>query len=124
MEVVRSCIPIIPSADLVRSQRFWVDGLGFEVESEMREGERLVLCMLRSGGLRFMLNRRAGVTNAPKDFEGIRLYWAPADLARARAQLAQLGYTVSEIVERDYGQTEFFATDEDGYSHCFGVAMQ
>lgn len=22
---------------------------------------------------------------------------------------------------RDYGQTEFFLTDDDGYSHCFGV---
>jgi len=29
---------------------------------------------------------------------------------------------VSEIIDRDYGQTEFFVTDDDGYSHCFGVA--
>jgi hypothetical protein len=34
----------------------------------------------------------------------------------------QLGYSVSEIEDRDYGQTEFFVTDDDGYSHCFGVA--
>ena len=26
------------------------------------------------------------------------------------------------LVDRDYGQTEFFVTDDDGYSHCFGVA--
>jgi hypothetical protein len=25
-------------------------------------------------------------------------------------------------VDRDYGQSEFFVTDEDGHSHCFGVA--
>lgn len=31
-----------------------------------------------------------------------------------------LGYTVSEVEHRDYGQTEFFLTDDDGYSHCFG----
>jgi hypothetical protein len=24
-------------------------------------------------------------------------------------------------VERDDGQTEFFVTDYDGFSHCFGV---
>jgi hypothetical protein len=38
-----------------------------------------------------------------------------------RERLLHLGYPVSEIVERDYGQTEFFVTDDDGYSHCFGV---
>jgi len=47
---VNSCLLIIPSADLERSLRFWVDGLGFT-----------------------------------------------------------------------YGQSEFFVTDDDGYSHCFGV---
>jgi uncharacterized glyoxalase superfamily protein PhnB len=124
METVSSCIPIIPSADLVRSLRFWLDGLGFEVESEMREGERLVFCMLRSGDLRFMLNRRSGASNAPNGFEGIRLYWAPVDLPATRQRIAQLGYSVSEIVARDYGQTEFFVTDDDGHSHCFGVATQ
>jgi hypothetical protein len=35
--------------------------------------------------------------------------------------LKHLGYTVSDIVERSYGQTEFFVTDDDGFSHCFGV---
>jgi lactoylglutathione lyase len=33
----------------------------------------------------------------------------------------RLGYGVSEMNVRDYGQTEFFVTDDDGYSHCFGV---
>lgn len=41
-----------------------------------------------------------------------------------RERLKQLGYAVSDIEERDYGQTEFFVTDDDGYSHCFGVATQ
>jgi hypothetical protein len=35
--------------------------------------------------------------------------------------LKSLGYGVSELERRDYGQTEFFLTDDDGYSHCFGV---
>ena len=120
-EIVRSCIPVIPSADLPKSLRFWVEGLGFEIESEMREENRLIFCMLRRGSLWFMLNRRAGVPNTPSDYEGIRLYWAPADLAATRARLQRLGYGVSEIVARDYGQTEFFMTDDDGFSHCFGV---
>jgi len=34
---VESCIPIIPSADLEKSLRLWVDGLEFSVSSEMGE---------------------------------------------------------------------------------------
>ena len=29
---VESCIPVIPSADLDKSLRFWVAGLGFKVD--------------------------------------------------------------------------------------------
>lgn len=118
---LRSCIPVIPSADLDRSLRLWVDGLDFRMESEMRDGGRLVFCMLRNGDLRFMLNQRAGSSVRPDSYEGIRLYWAPADIREARQRLMTLGYAVSELVDREYGQTEFFFTDDDGYAHCFGV---
>ncbi|TKR30670.1 hypothetical protein FCE95_11220 [Luteimonas gilva] len=119
---VQSCIPVIPSADLQKSLRLWVDGLGFVAENEMHADDgRLVFCMLRKDGLRFMLNQRAGTPVKPEDYEGIRLYWAPADLHETRNRLIGLGYAVSDIGQRDYGQTEFFLTDDDGYSHCFGV---
>jgi len=118
---LRSCIPVIPSADLDRALRLWVDGLGFSLESEMREESRLIFCVLRNGHLCFMLNRRAGSPVTPEGYEGIRLYWAPTDIHDMRQRLIRLGYSVSEIVHRDYGQTEFFLTDDDGYSHCFGV---
>jgi hypothetical protein len=118
---LRSCVPVIPSADLEKTLRLWVDGLGFSVESEMREEGRLIFCMLRNGPLCFMLNRRAGSPVRPDNHEGIRLYWAPSDIRDMRQRLVRLGYSVSEIVDRDYGQTEFFLTDDDGYSHCFGV---
>ncbi len=32
---VEFCVPVIPSADLNRSLRLWVDGLGFSMSSEM-----------------------------------------------------------------------------------------
>jgi hypothetical protein len=121
---IRSCIPVIPSADLDKTLRLWVDGLGFSVESEMRADGRLVFCMLRHGQLHFMLNQRAGSPVRPENYEGIRLYWAPADIAETRERLLRLGYAASELVERDYGQTEFVVTDDDGYSHCFGVPTQ
>jgi hypothetical protein len=118
---LRSCTPVIPSADLARTLRLWVEGLGFSIESEMREDGRLTFCMLRNDHLYFMLNKRAGSPLKPEGYEGIRLYWAPSDVRETRERLIRLGYQVSELEERDYGQTEFFLTDDDGHSHCFGV---
>lgn len=119
---VDSCIPVIPSADLEKSLRFWVDGLGLSVRRAMRQDGRLVGCMVHNERLSFWLNQRAGSLVKPENYEGIRLYWAPADIKALRERLLHLGYAVSEIVDRDYGQTEFFVTDDDGYFHCFGVA--
>lgn len=119
--MVQSCMPIIPSADLEKSLRFWVEGLGLTMDRPMRQDGRLVGCMVHNEHLSFWLNQRAGSPITPESYEGIRLYWAPADLDALRERLQRLGYAVSEITDRDYGQTEFFVTDDDGYSHCFGV---
>jgi catechol 2,3-dioxygenase-like lactoylglutathione lyase family enzyme len=122
---VESCMPVIPSADLEKSLRFWVEGLGLTVDREMRREGKLIGCMVHDGRhLYFWLNQRAGMPVKPVNYEGIRLYWAPANIQEMRERLKQLGYAVSDIQERDYGQTEFFVTDDDGYSHCFGVATK
>jgi uncharacterized glyoxalase superfamily protein PhnB len=121
---VQSCIPVIPSADIEKSLRLWADGLEFSVSSEMRKEGKLILCMLSKGNLWFMLHQRAGNPLKPEDYNGIRLYWAPADIHETRERLKSLGFAVSELEDRDYGQTEFFLTDDDGYSHCFGVPTQ
>ena len=118
---VEFCVPVIPSADLEKSLRLWVDGLEFSVSSEMREDGKLIFCMLQKGKLWFMLNRRAGSPAKPENYEGVRLYWTPSDIKETRERLKGLGYKVSELVDREYGQTEFFLVDDDGYSHCFGV---
>lgn len=119
--LVHSCMPVIPSADLEKSLRFWVDGLGLTMDRAMRQDGRLVGCMVHGERLSFWLNQRAGPPIQPAEFEGIRLYWAPDDISALRARLLGLGYPVTELVDRDYGQTEFFVTDDDGHSHCFGV---
>lgn len=121
---VQSCIPVIPSANLEKSLRLWVDGLGFAVSTEMRGHDKLIFCMLQKDGMSFMLNQRAGTPDKPEHYEGIRLYWGVNNIRDTRQRLQSLGYAVSEVVDRDYGQTEFFLTDDDGYSHCFGVPTQ
>jgi hypothetical protein len=121
---MQSCIPVIPSVDLEKSLRFWVEGLGLSAERPMHRDGRLVGCMVVNQHLSFWLNRRAGIPHKPESYEGIRLYWAPTDLHAVRERLRRLGYGVSELAERDYGQTEFQVTDDDGYSHCFGVPRE
>lgn len=118
---VEYCIPVIPSANLEKSLRLWVDGLGFSASSEMRKDGKLTFCMLQRGDLHFMLNQRAGNAIKPEGYDGIRLYWTPTDIHKTKERLKSLGYGVSELENRAYGQTEFFLTDDDGYSHCFGV---
>jgi catechol 2,3-dioxygenase-like lactoylglutathione lyase family enzyme len=119
--LVTSCIPVVPSADVEKSLRFWVEGLGLSMDRAMRDGDRLVGCMVRNEQLQFWLNQRSGFPVKPEGFEGLRLYWAPSDIASLRERLTRLGFRASEIVDREYGQKEFFVTDDDGYSHCFGV---
>jgi catechol 2,3-dioxygenase-like lactoylglutathione lyase family enzyme len=120
--LVESCIPVIPSTDLEKSLRFWVEGLGLTMDRAMRQDGRLIGCMVHNEHLRFWLNQRAGDPTPPENYEGVRLYWTPANIRALRERLQSLGYVVSELDDRDYGQTEFFVTDDDGYSHCFGVA--
>jgi len=120
--LLESCIPVVPSADLEKSLRFWVDGLGLAMDRPMRRDGRLIGCMVHNERLSFWLNQRAGTPIKPDDYNGLSLYWSPGDLHAIRERLSQLGFHVSDIEVRDYGQTEFFVTDDDGYTHCFGVA--
>jgi hypothetical protein len=119
---VNTCIPVVPSVDLEKSLRLWHDGLGFtETWWEAHRDGVLVGAGIRKGPMMFMLNLRAGTAHRPEDYEGVRFYWNPDDLYALRERLLGLGYAVSEVKERDYGQTEFFLTDDDGFEHCFGV---
>jgi len=121
--LVSYCMPVIPSADLEKSLRFWVEGLGFIADRHMYEEDKLVGCMVHNDEMYFWLNQRMG-DRIPEGLEGVRLYWTPTDIHTIRERLQNLGYEVSAIEERDYGQTEFVLTDDDGYSHCFGVVTK
>ncbi len=54
--LVQSCIPVIPSADLEKSLRFWVDGLGLSMDHAMRQDGRLIGCIVHNERLYFWLN--------------------------------------------------------------------
>lgn len=120
---LKACIPVIPSTNIEKSLRFWVQGLGLTMDQEMRRDDRLIGCMVHNERLYFWLNEKPAAP-IQEEYEGIRLYWTPANIHETRGRLLQLGFEASEIEVRDYGQTEFFVTDDDGYSHCFGVATE
>lgn len=86
----------------------------------MEHEGKLIGCMVHNDHLYFWLNQRFG-DQIPQAYEGIRLYWTPVDIMETRVQLKQMGYLVSEIEYREYGQTEFVLIDDDGYTHCFGI---
>ena len=122
---VSGFIPIVPSADLERSLRLWREGLGFdETWWEQHRDGKLVGCGLRKGHMSVMLNTRAGDPAKPENYEGVRFYWSPDDLAALRERLLGLGFAPSEIWHRDYGQSEFTLVDDDGFDHCFGVPTE
>jgi hypothetical protein len=82
---VESCIPVIPSANLEKSLRFWVEGLGLTVDREMRHEGKLIGCMVHnSQHLYFWLNKRAGTPLKPENYHGIQLYWAPSNIHATR----------------------------------------
>ena len=118
---VSSCIPIIPSANLEKSLRLWVDGFGFSMSSEMHEDDKLIFCMLRKDDLSFMLNQRMGTLSSRMTTRAFVSTGAKGYTRNQRAIKEFWGYDVSELEHREYGQTEFVLTDDDGYSHCFGV---
>ena len=120
---VKHCIPVVPSADLERTLRLWRDGLGFlDTWWESRDDDgRLTGYGLRKDRMMFMFNIRAGTPVRPDNYEGVRFYWNPGDLHAMRERLIALGYEVSDLWKRDYGQTEFTLVDDDGYDHCFGL---
>ena len=107
---IDSCMPVIPCSDLEKSLRFWVEGLGLMMDREIRTDGRLIGCMVYNGQTSFWLNERSGTPVSPENYEGIRLYWAPSNIQEARDRLKGMGFEVSDLVNRDYGQTEFFVT--------------
>src|ERR1700730_11727398 len=121
---VQKCIPVMPRVYPAQRLRFWRYSHRFSMSPEMRKDDKLSFCMLHKDDLHFMLNQRAGTPAKPECYDGIRLYWTPTDIDKTRERLKRLGYGVSELEHREYGQTEFFLTDDDGYSHCFGVPTQ
>src|SRR5690349_12600253 len=93
--LITSCMPVIPSADLEKSLRFWVEGLGLTMDREMKRDDKLIGCMVHNEHVFFWLNEREGGLIKPEEYDGIRLYWAPSDLHATWQRLKQLGYDAS-----------------------------
>ena len=93
------------------------------VGREESQGEAAAPPLCHGDSVGYILRGQPHATK-PDGCQRIRLYWAPSELHATRERLKQIGYGPSELVERDYGQTEFPSPTTTGYSYCFGVAMR
>ena len=63
-----SCIAVIPSADLEKSMRFWVEGLGLTADKQMEREGRLIGCMVSNEHVSFWLNESEGTQIKPENY--------------------------------------------------------
>ena len=104
--------------DLLRSVRFYMEGLGFSKGEEWKHEDRLVGVMLQSGKVMLMLGQddfakgRERVKGA-----GVRLYIeTESDINTLAAQAKAAGIMLdSEPADLGWGPQGFTLTDPDGY---------
>jgi hypothetical protein len=78
------------------------------------EDGRLIGSVVHTERLSFWLNQRADSPTTLRAMRASGLLGAPRH-PRIEGSPARLGYGVSEITDREYGQTEFFVIDDDGH---------
>ena len=102
----------VPVSDVDRAKAFYVDKVGFNPDHDhsVSDDMRFVQLTPRGSGCSIAIGK--GLTSArPGSVEGLQL--VVADVAAAKAELAQRGLEVGEIQDFPWGKFIFFA-DPDG----------
>ena len=102
----------VPVTDVDRAQRFYTDQVGFDADHDHKISDDLRFVQLTPPGSACSIALGTGVTDAPPgSVRGLQI--VVADIAAARAQLADGGVDVSEVQDFPWGRFVFFA-DPDG----------
>jgi lactoylglutathione lyase len=122
-ENVREVVPFLAVADMERSVRFYVDGLGFEMPLKWIVDGKVRWCRLQMGGAGLMLQefRTEGhVSWNPegKVGEGVTLYFMCEDALAIYRQVIARGLEASSPFVGN-GMWVTFLTDPDGYRLAF-----
>ena len=102
----------VPVTDVDRAKRFYTDQVGFDADHDHKISDDLRFVQLTPPGSACSIALGTGVTDAPPgSVRGLQI--VVADIAAARAQLADGGVDVSEVQDFPWGRFVFFA-DPDG----------
>ena len=102
----------VPVTDVDRAKRFYTDQVGFDADHDHKISDDLRFVQLTPPGSACSIALGTGVTDAPPgSVRGLQI--VVADIAAARAQLADGGVDVSELHYFPWGRFVFFA-DPDG----------
>ncbi|WP_130014202.1 VOC family protein [Serinicoccus sediminis] len=90
-------VVVVPVADVDRAKAFYADKLGFAVDHDtvLGQGQRVVQLTPPGSGCSIVIGEGVVAHMPPGSLQGMQL--VVADVARARAQLAERGVAVSEI---------------------------
>jgi lactoylglutathione lyase len=118
-ENVKGVVPFLRVAQMERSLRYYVEGLGFTIENTWEVDGKLRWCWLVLGGAALMLQeypREGHCSSAPigKMGEGVSLYFNCADAIAIYREVTACGI---EATEPQVGNSmwETFLSDPDGY---------
>lgn len=123
---VLGVVPFLSVSDMGRSLRFYVQGLGFEVESKWEVEERVRWCSLRRGGAHLMLQEfpTEGHDSWKPDGmpgQGVSLWFVCEDALGIYRELTgrHIPATIPEVGNRMWVTT---LDDPDGYRLNFESA--
>lgn len=120
MNAKTQLVPLLETADLQRSVRFYCDGLGFRITESWEPGGQLAWCRIERKGTALMLQQVC--SEGPKDAlngRGIMLYLICADAVAEHRTLTRRGIAASQPETAFYGMVQTFLTDPDGRQLCF-----
>ena len=118
--------PLLQVFDMPTSIAFYRDILGFEVVSDVPDGDQCDFAMLKLHESELMLNTAYEADDRPPARDATRinahadtaLFFDCADVDAACAYLRQRGIDVKDPVVRDYGMKQLYLNDPDGYEIC------
>jgi|SRR5689334_15422947 len=117
-------IPSLGVSDIERSMGFYQRFFGFRVIDSYEVDGHMAWCWMRSSNANLMLQQLSAeqqIRLDPAIGQSWVLYIRPDDLSGLHAQLAEAGFPVTEITETQYGASEFFVSDPDGYELWISV---
>ena len=118
--------PLLQVFDMPASLAFYRDVLGFEVVSDVPDGDQCDFVMLQLHDSELMLNTAYEADARPPAPDAARvsahadiaLFFGCVDVDEAYTYLRSRGISVTEPVVRDYGMKQLYLKDPDGYEIC------